>query len=470
MTKLSPKKLSTINADIRLIFGELQPETPTEYYHTKLNAIHQRHLAGHPPVESEEKGIKLKLVKSKDLPAIPKGLQKNIECLRSILNNDFPLLPAEVVREDIVTLLAKEYGQIPVNTVVIQRNTNLATLYFILENIAVDKEYKPILQTIDLPLQAPQPLTQGQAILFAGTGAKSIAATIGKELASGILGAIGGAIADAILDAIFPPETPAYFDEVYKHIAKIVHQEIQQSKIDEVSAAITNVVKKINNEYTPARKERDLTKEKDRKYLFNLLQKYDQTFLSGSGGMLGTLQQENNANAGFTVFLLGASIQLAIYQEMANVDPMNGDEKKGWKSPLKSSYGKPKTGTVAKTAKDFVVFGDKTYKAVLKARKNSITAEKYSELVNETKWGSRFPSWKRHYYVRVNDNGVATTVLKDIGQDDKNGKNPNYDAFVNNDLANYRKEKNDELIAEMNNPLETIGKWKKLIDSPIKLK
>lgn len=469
MTTLSTKKLSTINADVRLIFGELQPNTPKEYYQTKLNAIYQRHLAGHPEVSFKdiEKPVKLQLAKPKD---IPKGLQKNIDCLRATLSGDFPLLPPEVVREDIVTVLKKDFEHIPANTVVVQRNTNLATLYFIVENIGVNDDYNPVLQNLEPRLQAQPQLTKGQITLFAGSGKKSIASFIGKELASGILGAVGGAIANAILDAIFPPETPAYFDEVYKHIAKIVHQEIQQSKIDEVSGAITNVVKKINNEYTPALKERDLTKEKDRKFLYNLLQKYDQTFLSGAGGMLGTLQQKENANAGFTVFILGASIQLSLIQELANVDPMNGDEKKGWKSPLQSSYGKPKTGTLAKTAKDFVTFGEETYKEVLKARRESITAEKYSELVNETKWGSRFPSWKRHYYVRVNDNGVATSVLKDIGQDDKNGKNANYDAFVKNELEAYRKKKNDEFIEEMNFPLKTIAIWKKLIENPIKVK
>lgn len=470
MTKLSTKKLSAINADIVLIFGKLQPNTPKEYYHVKLNVIQQRHLAGHIPLSGEKiKGASLELAKKKNLPSTKK-IQDNINCLRTRLNNEYPLLPPEVVSEDFVTVLLEEFNGIPAKTVVLRRTTSFATLYFVILNMAIDDDNNLITQTVENTNNTPPLLSEEKIILFSGSGKTSIASFIGKELASGILGAVGGALANALLDAIFPPEIPAYFDEVYKHIAKIVHEEIQQSKIDSISGAITNVVKKINNEYTPARAERDLTKEKDRIYLYNLLQKYDQTFLSGAGGMLGTLQQKGNANAGFTVFILGASIQLSLIQEMANVDPMNGSEKKGWKTALESSYGKPKTGTLAKTAKDFVTFGEKTYKNVLKARRESITAEKYSELVNETKWGSRFPSWKRHFYVRVNDNGVATTVLKDIGQDDKNGKNANYDAFVKNELENYRKKKNDELIKEMNNPLETIGKWKKLIDSPIKLK
>jgi hypothetical protein len=204
--------------------------------------------------------------------------------------------------------------------------------------------------------------------------------------------------------------------------------------------------------------------------MYQLLRGYENTFIGGADGMLGFLQLKTHANAGFTVFLLGATLQLAIYQELANVDPMNGSEEKGWKSPLESSYGKPKTGTVAKTAEGFVTFAQQTYKDVLQARKDSITAEKYSDIVNETPYGSRYPVWKRHFYVRINDNGVATNIIKDIGQDDKNGKNPNYDAFVANELVNYRKTKNDELIKEMNNPLDVIADWKKLIDTPIKLK
>lgn len=472
MTKLTTHQLNSINADVLLIFGKLQPETPKEYYHVKLNTYQQRHLPGSAAVPESAVGepATLKLATQENLPAIPAELQKNINCLRGILNHDFPLLPPEVVDEDFVSVLLEDFNGIPANTVVLRRTTNLAVQYYVLLNIAVDADYNPILQSIETSLRTPQPVSAGHAQLLRGLGKESVGAFIAKGIAGGLLSAIGGAIANAVIDAIFPPQIPAYFDEVYQQIAKIVHQEIEQSKIDSISGSITNVVKAINNVYYPALSERDLSKKIDRDYMYQLLRGYENTFINGTDGMLGFLQLKEHANAGFTVFLLGASLQLAIYQELANVDPMNGSDDKGWRSPLESSYGKPKTGTVAKTATGYITFAQETYKNILKAREESITAEKYSELVPENKQFSKFITWKRVYYVRINDNGVATTVIKEIGQDNKDGKNPIYDTFVAKDLVNYRQTKVNELIKDMNNPLDVIADWQQLVETPIKVK
>lgn len=405
------------------------------------------------------------MAKPEEVPNTPKELEPNINCLKRGIFDEYPLLPNEVVLSSRITFLSENFNDFPKRTLVYEVITNKAVLYFLLKNIGLNNEYIPILQEPKF-ITSPK-LYSNLNSLSLKLNAKSVAVFMGKGIASGMLSAVGGAIANAIIEAIFPPEIPEYFDEVYAQITKIVKQEIQQSKIDSISGAITNLIQKINYEYVPALKQRNLNNKEDREHLFNLLQKYDQTFLSGAQGMLGTLQQKDKANAGFTVFMLGATLQLSIYQEMANVDPMNKNSKGEWLPANKSSYGKANTGTLAKTAESFIKHAKNTYDAIMKASDNAVKTEKFmterAYVIGQTL------ATDRTYYCRIKDNGVATNIVWEIGQDDKHGNNPKFDQFVKQEVPAYKEQKKRNLDDEMNHPIEIIENWKNLINSPVKL-
>src|SRR5262249_2032989 len=132
-----------------------------------------------------------------------------------------------------------------------------------------------------------------------------------------------------------------------------------------------NVQNAISSEYRPRKAQSDLNLETNRRDLYGLLQKYDNTFLSGSDGMIGTLMDPAYAQESFPVFLLGAGLQLAVYQEMSVVDPVRNAQGK-WPSPLESSYGKPSTGTVALTAQRFATHARQTWAKMLQGRGDAI--------------------------------------------------------------------------------------------------
>ncbi|WGH75895.1 hypothetical protein P8625_01650 [Tenacibaculum tangerinum] len=467
MIQLTPKKLSTINPDILLVYGNLQPETPKEYYTVKVNTLVQKRLPGAPSISIDIGNLmtEIKVAKPEDVPSIPKELEPNMNCLKRGITDEYPLLPNEVILRNRMTFLSETFQDFPIRTLVFELTTNKAILYFLIKNIGLNNEYVPILQESEFT--QPQKLYPSLDSLSLKLNVTSTAVSIGKDIASGMLSAIGGAIANAILDEVFPAKIPNYFDEVYAKITKIVKQEIQQSKIDSISGAITNLVQKIKNEYVPALEQSNTKDKEDRQALFKLLQKYDQTFLSGAEGMLGTLQQKEYAKAGFTVFMLGASLQLSLYQEMANVDPMNKNAKGEWMPANKSSYGKPKTGTLAKTANDFIEHAKKTYNEIMTDSNNAVKAQKFkkerSYVIGQTLVTNTY------YYGRIVDNGVATNILREIGPDAKNGSNPKFEAFTKSEIPKYKKTKRENLYKEMNSPLEVIESWKELVKTPIKI-
>lgn len=476
VTQPKPEKASGANppsnapqvlrpAQISVLFGPLQPGVPQSYYAAKMGVLTQFYFPGTPIADAGSvTPAVLKLTPKENLPAVTKPLQKNIDCLLETADDDFPLLPNEYVTSDFVTTLADAVNDIPAGTVVLERITNYATLYYVVLNTKMEGK-TPVWQ--ELHLGGHEELHAHMA-LGAGDGKTSLPLTIAKGIGMGMVSTVGGFIATSILEAIFPPGVPDYFDEVYKEITKIVDQKVDQSRIDSINGAISNLVDKLANEYKPAKDISNLKLEKDRRRLYELLQKYDQTFLSGPGGMLGSLQQDQIAKPGFAVFMLGAAIQLAIFQEIANIDPYNGDEKNGWKSPLQSSYGLPKTGSIAKMAKNYADFATKTWTKIANDRKNQVKAEKFEKRLQPKKHNKYATMLGVDYYVRVNDNGAATSVEKKIGKSDKDGNNPRYNDFCSNQLVTYKNQKVAELSTRMSEPEAVINSWLKLIDTPVK--
>ncbi|PTX59749.1 hypothetical protein C8N46_10859 [Kordia periserrulae] len=463
---LTPRKLSTINPEVVLIFGELQPAIPNSYYHIKTNAIHQQHHPGYPEITlAIPDTIATPVLASQDKTVRAKDFTDNIACLKNRVFEAYPLLPEEVITNDGVSYLQEAFENYAAGTLVYFCETNRAHLYFILKNLYIDEQENIQLRNTNTVIKEDFSNTVVPTNVLS-IDIKSTAITMGKGIASSMLSTLGGVVVDIIMDELFPEQVPDYFDEVYAKITKIVKQEIEKSKIDSIEGSLNNLISKIRNEYKPALDARNLDNEKDRQFLFGLLQKYDQTFLSGTGGMLGFLQLKDHMQAGFTTFMLGASIQLSLIQEMARVDPLNRAADGSWNAPEMSSYGKSKTGTLARTAKEFIAHAKKAYNAVLKARKEAIKAQKYqitrSYVVGQTL------ATTTNYYVRVTDGGVPAGLSKEIGKDDKNGKNGKYDHFIDNDLEKFREQKVNEFIKEIKRPEEIIESWEKLMETPVK--
>lgn len=452
-------------ADIILMFGPLQNGVSEDYYKIKMGVWMQAYFPGIPLTDTElVKTAQLTLTGKENLPPVTKVLQKNIDCLLETADDLFPFLPNEYIVEDFVTTLVNPEEEIPAGTVVLQRITNFATLYYVVKNVRMEGS-QAMMQTvhfeqeIELQLQSSNDLNVGEWI-------SSLPLKLAKGIGSGMVSGLGGFIAKAILESIFPPGVPNYFDQVYKEMTRIVNQKIDQNLISTINGAISNLIDKLANEYKPAKEVSNLNSKEDRRRLYELLQKYDQTFLSGPGGMLGTLQQDDISKAGFSVFMLGAALQLSIFQEMANIDPFNGNEKDGWKSPLQSSYGLPKTGSVARMAKNYAESATKIWGKVVEARKELVKPERFEKRLQKRGKNKYATLLNVYYYVRVQDDGAATNIEMEIGPGEK-GKNPLYDQFCNNQLVAYKNQKAKELSDKLENPSAIIAGWLTLVEKPI---
>jgi len=469
MKKLTASPLlSKIQADIEFVPGALKTGTPAAYYTLLLDMYTQVQCPGYPaPAAEHIVGVSLPVADPATLPVLTPAIQETADCMLTTLDARYPMLLGEYADDETFTVLEKDWEGIAAGTVVFQRVTNLATLYYIISNVRLDAEGKLIVSQPEL-LMSHEPLLHANAVLVLKGKKQSLPMKIAKGIGSAMLSKIGGFIGDLIIHYFFPEGVPDYFDEVYKEIARIVDQKIDANTILTINGGLHNLMDKIDNEYIPARQGADLELKSTREKLFALLQKYDNLFLTGPNGMLGSLQDAQLAHAGFGVFMLGAALQLGLSQEMAIVDPSNYDEKgKKWKSPLESSYGKPVTGTVAKSAKKYAAYASQTWPAIIEKRKGQVKAEKFRKQIvigHDARIGNHY---KTLYMARITDMGVPTSIEAEIGQDDKNGKNNNFDTFGKNNLPGYRTQKVNEMTEDMADPMSTVNDWLKLVDHPI---
>ncbi|MFI5138322.1 MAG: hypothetical protein ACHQIM_10895 [Sphingobacteriales bacterium] len=462
--------LSKIQPDIEFVPGALKPGTPAAYYALLLGIYTQVQSPGYPAPDTENiTGATLPLAAPATLPAFTPAIQQRADCLLQTISNKYPMLLGEYADSETLTILDKDWEAIPAGTVVFERVTNLATLYYVVSNIRLDAGGKLNVMQPEL-VMSRQPVLHENVVMVLKGKKQSLPMKIAKSIGGAMLSKIGGFVGDLIVHYFFPEGVPDYFDEVYKEITRIVDQKIDANTILTINGALHNVMDKLDSEYIPAKEGANPDIKADREKLFSLLQKYDTVFLTGPGGMLGALQDAKLAHAGFGAFMLGAALQIGLSQEMAFVDPGNYDDKlKKWKSPLESSYGKPVTGTVAKTAKKYAAYATQTWADIIEKRKGQVKAVKFHKQV-VIGWDARIGNhYKTVYMANLTDMGVPTAIEAEIGQDEKDGKNNNFDVFGKNNLPGYRTQKVTELIEEMADPMATINDWLKLIDHPVTL-
>ncbi|HZS47527.1 MAG TPA: insecticidal delta-endotoxin Cry8Ea1 family protein [Blastocatellia bacterium] len=454
-------EIVNLTPDIVAVVGKVSEQAAPHYLEEKFKSRHNKAHEG--AAESGGGGdVGNGLVPLAAPEALPKwseevgkAIDKIVQCSLSQIDKDYPMVAGEQHQEVYASFLTEAYLQFCPGTPVLKRTTNMAEIYYLVTNAIVDQEGH--LYRVD-PTMARRPLKK-----FEFT-AKSIATKAASSLVGAIASKIGGAIGSMIWDAIFPPGVPDYFDEVYKEMAKMIGQGLQQNTIDSINGAINSIKDHLITEYTPARKAANLDNKNDRKQLFAYLQKYDTTFLSGPGGMLGTLQSKQYSVAGFGVFLLGASLQLALFQEMANVTTQT-DEKTGkWLKPTETSYGKPKTGTVALAAKQFADYAQGVWPKVVEARVKDIKVVTYE--ANRRRVPGNDVYWE--LWGAIEDQGEKNLPRKIDKGANKDGSYPTKQN-LETDKSNYVEQKKRELTDSYSDPNSIIAEWRKLIDQPILL-
>lgn len=475
---------------IPLIANVLPPDDPHQYAREVL-AVRWRKTGLPVPGIMDVGNVlveRLPLARPPSQPNVAGADNRRIEerkkCALREIDGTFPLLPGESVTEDLFTYLAEPWEQSPAGTVVLRRQTNRATLLFLIANARFDPDSWVLELTQPAPLvdivvhaEAAKPVR-----LMADTPiAKSIAADLAKklaeqmakeaitgpigQLAGGVIaGGLAGAIVNGVFSLLFPDKGDSVFDLYFKGLEKIVCYELSQSVIDQVSGTLTSLKNELENVYGPARLSHDLRDKEDRNFLFNQLRQYESTFFIGAGGMLGTLQQKNYRLVGFPVFLLGAGLHLAILQEMANVDPSN---KAPDFDPLQSSYGMPKTGSVARFAKLYADFAEATWPLIVADRKSHITYQ------------TRVQPVFRHsvhfgYYV---DDLINDDRRGEIKFEQENDKNLNYHYTpghgpddVKKGMENYIAARMKELGDGIQEREGIMSSWRMLIDAPLNIK
>lgn len=484
------RELLNLSPEIVCFISELRAAAPPDYRRKKL-------LAGlrTPDEQAGLRHLSLDLAATDGPPApvplvaedaLPRlhGPQRElldrfVRCVVGRIEERYPLLPGERVEHDAPTLLASELHGFAAGTAVIRRTTNMAVLAYVIGNVAVDgrghvkRVTRPALAAHRppdatpgpwSPAGHPGPLWLGGPAPSLGSMVGSAASWVGGQLASGLVSAVGGAIMNGLLEQIFPPGVPSYFDEVYKQMARIVGQEIDAASVASIDSAINGVRQHLANEYRPARDAADLNREADRQLLFELLQKYDSAFLAGPGGMIAALQTERHRLAGFGAFMLGAGVQLALFQEMANVVPQRPRQGEGWLAPLETSYGKPRTGTVATTAQAMAAHLDATWPLVEQARAKLVTTRLYEAHKHVIPGGGDI-YWE--LWGEIVDDGRALAARELQKNDEKNGANPSK-AMLAADCEQHKRLVLRQLDTTYNHPREVAALWRQLAEQPLK--
>ncbi|MBC8757398.1 hypothetical protein H2O64_22200 [Kordia sp. YSTF-M3] len=297
---------------------------------------------------------------------------------------------------------------------------------------------------------------------------KDDASDIGMVVGGVITGGIASAVVNVLLDIFFPPSGKSMVDAIGKEVAKIVDDALSKKFIEDMNSATSSVQTSLKTEYAEARKTDNASLLLDRQNMYNLLNKYDTSFISGDLSLMGELTSQSSKyqESGFPVFLWAASIRLLIYQEMANVDPTNSS--KGF-NPLKSSYGIPKTGTVAQNASDYATIVESVWPKILKKRKSFIkkvetndmsvgtTMYYVDEFISKTKKHGRLVLESR--FAHRDKGGGFLGYMKGHGPENAKKIRVAYEDKVCADLTK-----------SMNDPLKIASDWRKLIDNPLNMK
>jgi hypothetical protein len=383
----------------------------------------------------ESHGASISIAEEKDFPLLKPEQNSAIEarkrCALKDIEKKYPLLSGEVVQADFFTFLKSPYNELPINTPVLKRVTNMAETYYLFEGLKI------VDGTIEISYTTKPTYTT-----FEAAPIKSVTVEIAKNLAGGLVSGIGDKIGALIFDAIFPPGVPSYFDEVYREIRKIVKEEVVSNTIDIINGRINGTQQWVATVYTP-RKNQD--PPIPREELFDMLKHYVDLLFTEA---VGILLERGYDKPGFSVFLVAAGMHLALLQEQALVDPHQND-------PTKSSFAE----SVKLTAKRYADHIADIYPQITDDRKNAV----------EIQHGQHC-SYIAHDVVCTDYYRFHDNLNKKNGKEWPKDKDHPGSAARNEaekDRENYYKIILGELSQNLGDPGAIEDQWRQLVDKPI---
>ncbi|XP_035698291.1 uncharacterized protein LOC118431282 [Branchiostoma floridae] len=202
--------------------------------------------------------------------------------------------------------------------------------------------------------------------------------------------------------------------------------------------------------YATDRRNSDLKDSANRKRLFDYLQDLDTNLTTE--GVIGTLMQEEYAKVGLSSFLFLAGLRLAIYQEMAGVDPQNEDPDL---NPAGSRrYAEPETGIVATHAKEYAEHVEKWWPKIVEDRRRAVVCQ-------------RSPAHAFGIYPEqcwVNDEFTGQDNIFTSSASIIYGKSS---VDVQAECIEYKEKMVKKLEERFSHPEEIAANWRKLIVTPI---
>ncbi len=409
-------------------------------------------------------------------------------CALSSLSEMNLLTDGETLESAYFSFLTEAVGEQPAGTAVYVQRTNLADVYFLLPGAQVTDSGRLALSQpmAEVPAQRPLLRADSEWVSLAADTATTMVAELVKQkleakaatylveglstLAGGIAGGILGAILGGVVNLIFSSNEDDYLKDLAEQFEKIVNQAVRQNTVDEISSAISQVNTMISVEYIAKRKEfmgltgaveKDpkVQKIQNRDHLFKLLVNY--TNIQSQNGGISYLQSDNVAKVALPIYMLGLVQLLALYQEMAMVDPTGPlDPKTGLYDPTKSGYV---TDAIPAMIDRSLPHIQNTWKKIKEDRMNKIEYPTFITSYNRYVSGD-VQVIKIH---GLKDNYDDTKIkMNSIGYDEKErtySTNRETDAQA----IDYKMEKLKELTRSLSDPDSLIQRLKELRQNPM---
>ena len=335
------------------------------------------------------------------------------------------LQPDEKIEKQWFSYLESWFGRCAPGTIAFIRETNFSHHCFLLPGDRLVR-----------CLKTGQLISETKSPMLTSVGLMSLAIDCGEALLKGIAGQFGA----KIVTIVFPPSVPSYFAEVYQHVGQIVHEKLLQQRINEINGQINGFQSWLRLSYITE-------KESHTHSPADLLQLLQNTMNNMFIGTMGELTASATQDAALGAFLIAANVHLATLQELAMLDP-------NVTHPKDSAFATE----VQNYAKSYAGHANTTYYNVLDARMNMIVKEQY-----QTGGGN---DWYDIYYFTDSFTGYKShewaAVYTPWGSRNTNApaeRDAAFNAYVSQVSVDFPK--------SLGQPLEVIGEWNQLTDTPI---
>lgn len=371
---------------------------------------------------------KLPLATRCDYPEMDRELKQKVrigkKCIINEMNKYYKPEPNEYIISDNVSYLKENYGDLQKGTVVLERETNFATLYYIKDNILV---YNDTWETIDYPTTPPL-----QACLL---GPETLIFDLLINFAKALASKVGSEAGAKIIETLFGSNT-IDMDTLVSSIKDIVHCENVKQTIVQNSGLINSVINEVSI-YYPNRKKVD-TKDELYKWL-----------LSKNGTLnnaLATLQEDYCKESAIYAFIAGANTLFSVYQEMILQDSKVMDYRQSKDvDTLKAYIGK------------YICYLQNLKNTILTKRINNLSKVIKKEVRSYVPPGDVIVTYHYEY-----TDHFTNQTFDNFYDDDKKKVDGNKEANADRDA------RISSLRSEMDWVDKVINEWKVLLENPIR--